>query len=491
VESVTSLPTSRLRRRVISAATYTAVPLAFGAILWFHAAGLVAPTPLWLVLALLIGTAPLNVAAALWLSRKPDDRIRHHLRAMSTALTTASITYSLGWGAVLIVAFAVGAAEVQRTAGATIARPHAFWGLVSIALGEVAVQLGWAPSVVSPGLSHAIAISGVGCLSIVLQVLETAATQTEQAHEEVLERGRYFEALIEHASDIIGVISIDGRIRSMSPAIATVLGYRPEEVSGRSVVELVHPDDVDALRAVVERAREGTESAPTIELRALHRDGGTRRLAATISIPHTESPEYIVNLHDITTQHALEERLRHDASHDSLTGLLNRKAFEDHYEAACSRAARQQASLGLLYIDLDGFKEINDSYGHHVGDSVLVEAGRRLADCTRREETLARLGGDEFAVLVEGVVDHRQVIALADRILESLADPLRDVVERTGLGASIGIAVSRDPGSLEDAARAAESPTLLSEADQAMYAAKRNGRHRWELSESSQALLLG
>jgi diguanylate cyclase (GGDEF)-like protein/PAS domain S-box-containing protein len=378
---------------------------------------------------------------------------------------------------------------VQRTAGSAIARPHAFWALAAILAGEGAVQLGWAPSVVPPALSHAIAISGVGCLSIVLRVLETAAEQTEEAHEEVLARGRYFEALIEHATDVIGVISVDGRIRSMSPAVTKVLGYTPEEVTQRSVVDLVHADDLDALRAVVERARLGEEPAPSIELRALHRDGGTRRLAATISVADTESREYIVNLHDITTQHALEERLRHDASHDSLTGLLNRKAFGDFYEAACSRAVRLQSSVGLLYIDLDGFKEINDSFGHNVGDTVLVEAGRRLASCIRREETLARLGGDEFAVLVEGVVDHRQVIALADRILHALADPLEQLVGAR-IGASIGIAVSRDPASLEDADRVADTPALLGEADQAMYAAKRNGRHRWELSESSQELLL-
>jgi diguanylate cyclase (GGDEF)-like protein/PAS domain S-box-containing protein len=468
-----------MRARLISAATYAATPLALGAIVWLHFAGYVADTPLWIVLLFLVGTAPINLMAAVWLSHAPSSRIRIHVRAISTALTTSTITYALGWGSVLIVAFAVGAAEVQRTAGSRISRPHAAWALFAIIGGEVAVALHWAPSVVAPGLSHAIAIAGVGCLTIVMRVLEVAAQQTEEAHDEVLARGAFFEALIAHASDIIGVIRLDGRIRSMSPAITTVLGYTPEEVAGRSVLDLVHPDDVARLLDVVSALSVGEGSAPCTQIRLVHRDGSDRRMAATVSIATTGEREFIVNLHDITTQQALEERLRHDASHDSLTGLLNRKAFGDFYDAACSRAARQHSSVGLLYIDLDGFKEINDSLGHHVGDSVLVEAGRRLSSCTRRGETLARLGGDEFAVLVEGVEEEREVTSLADRILQALALPLDDLGAETRIGASIGIALSHPPAP-EDQRPGA--PSLLSDADQAMYCAKRNGRQRWEMS---------
>ena len=482
VESVTSLTQSRMRQRLISAATYIATPVALGAIVWLHEKGYVADTPLWIVLAFLVVTAPLNLMAAVWLSHDPTNRVRLHVRAISTALTTSTITYALGWGSVLIVAFAVGAAEVQRTAGSRISRPHAFWALFAIIGGEFAVQVGWAPSVVEPGLSHAIAVTGIGCLAIVMNVLETAAHQTEEAHGEVLARGAYFEALIAHASDIIGVIAIDGRVRSMSPAITKVLGYTPDEVTGRNVLDLLHPEDLPRLLEVVEHVSTGEGPVPGTEIRAQHRDGTYRLLAATVSVATTGEREFIVNLHDITTQQALEERLRHDASHDSLTGLLNRKAFGDFYEAACSRAARQHSSVGLLYIDLDGFKEINDSFGHHVGDSVLVEAGRRLSSCTRREETLARLGGDEFAVLVEGVEDERQVTSLADRILDALALPLQELSDGTRIGASIGIALSHEPGSIEEAGHHPDTPSLLSEADEAMYCAKRNGRCRWELS---------
>jgi diguanylate cyclase (GGDEF)-like protein/PAS domain S-box-containing protein len=481
VEQVTGAP-REVRPRAISAATYAATPLAIGAILWLHHTGYVAKTPLWVVFAILLGTAPLNLLAAAWLAKRPRSTARLHLRAMSTALTTAAVTYSLGWGALLLVAFAVGAAEVQRTGGSRTARPHALWALLAVAAGEVAVQLRIAPTKISPGLSHAVAIAGLCCLAIVMRVLENAAEQAEAAQEALRDRNAHFEALIEHASDVIGVLTGDGRIRSMSPAVQKILGYSPEEVHGRFIRDFVHPDDLDLVRVVVRRAVTGVEDASNVEMRVLHRDGSVRVLSATISVARAPEHDLIVNLHDITTQQALEDRLRHDASHDSLTGLLNRKAFGDFYESACSRAARHEWSVGLLYIDLDGFKEINDSFGHNIGDAVLVEAGRRMSACTRGEEVVARLGGDEFAVLVESVAHEDEVVALAERILAELGRPILDLPPEIALGASIGIAVSADPGSSEGVTPGSEMTSLLTEADEAMYQAKRNGRSRWEMS---------
>jgi diguanylate cyclase (GGDEF)-like protein len=481
VGSVTG-SSSEVRPRFISAATYAATPLAVGAIFWLHHTRYVASTPLWVVFAILLGTAPLNLLAAAWLARKPRSRVRLHVRAMSTALTTAAVTYSLGWGALLLVAFAVGAAEVQRTGGSMTARPHALWALVAVAAGETAVQLGIAPTMIRPGLSHAVAIAGLCCLAIVMRVLENAAEQTEAAHDELRDRNAYFEALIEHASDVIGVLTEDGRIRTMSPAVQQILGYTPDEVRGRSMRDFVHPADLDQVRVVVGRAVTRVEDASNVEMRVLHRDGSVRVLSATVSLAKAPEHDLIVNLHDITTQQALEDRLRHDASHDSLTGLLNRKAFGDFYESACSRAARHEWSVGLLYIDLDGFKEINDSFGHNVGDTVLVEAGRRLSSCTRGDQVVARLGGDEFAVLVESVAHEDDVVALAERILAELRRPILDLPAEMTLGASIGIAISSDPGSSEGVTPGSEMTSLLTEADEAMYQAKRNGRSRWEMS---------
>jgi diguanylate cyclase (GGDEF)-like protein len=182
----------------------------------------------------------------------------------------------------------------------------------------------------------------------------------------------------------------------------------------------------------------------------------------------------VLNVHDITTQRDLESQLRHDARHDPLTGLLNRKAFGEASERSCVRATRSGDTVGMLYIDLDGFKQVNDTFGHDKGDRVLIEAGERLHDCLGEGETLARLGGDEFAVLIDSV-DGERPVELAEAILESLGRPIRGLPNDVRVGASIGIALRSSDG--------IEISTLMQDADAAMYMAKRNGRSRWEINE--------
>jgi diguanylate cyclase (GGDEF)-like protein len=227
---------------------------------------------------------------------------------------------------------------------------------------------------------------------------------------------------------------------------------------------------VEAFVAGMERHEEVAQ----IELRIRHRDGTMRLVVATLSSPAGWGDLIIVNLRDITRQRQLEERLRHDAAHDPLTGLLNRKSFGEACEAACAKAASLGHTVGMLYIDLDGFKQINDSFGHDLGDTVLIETAGRLSMCTNRGQRVARLGGDEFAVLIESLTDESEAIALAERILDSVSRPISVVADGVSVGASIGIALRSDEG--------IEMATLIREADAAMYTAKRNGRARWELS---------
>ena len=183
----------------------------------------------------------------------------------------------------------------------------------------------------------------------------------------------------------------------------------------------------------------------------------------------------MVNVHDITTQRRLEERLRHDAMHDPLTGLLNRGAFLESLHRACARADRDGHQLGVLYIDLDGFKQINDTFGHGIGDVVLVEAAHRLRANLRDGETIGRLGGDEFIVLLEGVPSREIVVEIADRLLGALERPIVDLPEVPPVSASIGIALC--------APNTHPAAEVLNRADDAMYAAKRDGRGRWALAD--------
>jgi len=190
----------------------------------------------------------------------------------------------------------------------------------------------------------------------------------------------------------------------------------------------------------------------------------------------TRSLEQALALRD-----GLERELRRQASHDSLTGLANRELLHSRVEQALARAGRQHGGVAVCFCDLDRFKMINDSMGHAVGDALLVAAARRITSTVRPSDTVARLGGDEFAVLMEDIDALDEAVVVAERIVAALREPF-DLPEREiRLSVSVGVAVA----TLETSTAA-----LLSEADQAMYAAKRGGRDRFALFEKSMRIQL-
>jgi diguanylate cyclase (GGDEF)-like protein/PAS domain S-box-containing protein len=465
-------------RRLASTAVYLSGPLAVLGIFWLQRRGLVADTPMWLLVGTILTSGVLNFAGTAWLERRPESEFRLQARIAASVLTTGAVIYMAGWGAVLLIGFALGSAELLRVAGSRATRPNMIWNVVAIVAGEICVALGIAPSMIDPELGHAIAATGGLCLLILTDVLGRSARTAEEAEAEVRDQKAQIEDLVERATDIIGVIRAGtGTVESVSPAIRTVLGYAPDEVEGRPIADFLDPAQVvgldDLLAEVV--ARRGVPV--TIEIRLRHRDDEHRTIVATLTCPNESWNDYIVmNLHDITTQRELEDLLRHDARHDHLTGLLNRAAFSDASARAAAAAARKECSVGMLYIDLDGFKQINDSLGHETGDRVLVETAARLAGCLHGGEVLARLGGDEFAVLIESVDCRGEAVIIAERILEAVAAPIPNLRDDVRVGASIGIAVRGNDG--------IEISTLMREADEAMYSAKRNGRARWEFCDS-------
>jgi len=465
-------------QRLASATVYVSGPLAILGILWMQRHGLVADTPMWILVVTIAAAGVFNLVGTAWLERKPESRVRLHLRIIASVLTTALVIYMAGWGSMLLIGFALGSAELLRVAGSRSSRPNMFWNLVAIVVGETMVAIGWAPSMIDPGLGHAIAITGGLCLLILTDVLGRSARTAEDAEAEVRARKAYIEDLVERAADIIGVIRAStGTVESVSPAIRTVLGYSADEVEGRPIADFLDPAQVIGLDALLAKVVEQRGIPTTIEIRLRHRDETHRTIVATLTCPNESWNDYIImNLHDITTQRELEDLLRHDARHDHLTGLLNRAAFSDASARAAVVAARKQRSVGMLYIDLDGFKQINDSLGHETGDRVLVETAARLSGCLRSGEVLARLGGDEFAVLLDSVDCRNEAVEIAERILRAVAAPIPNLRDDVRVGASIGIAVRSTDG--------IEISTLMREADEAMYSAKRNGRARWEFCES-------
>ncbi len=304
--------------------------------------------------------------------------------------------------------------------------------------------------------------------SAIVAALSKKAAQDARSEAEARLRTseERMRSLLEHAHD--AVISIDegGRVSQWNRAAERLFGWSPIETLGQPVADLIVPA---ALRSHVARlvaryaASERLEDAhQRVTLQAVDRAG--RELAVEISLTATRVAgrwELTAFGHDVTERRHLETKLREMALSDGLTGLANRRAFMEALEKAISRHARGGAPMALLFLDLDGFKQVNDHFGHHVGDLALQVFARRLEACVRKGDTVARLGGDEFVVLAEGIVSLEQARSIADKIVEAMKPPL----EGNGLllRASIGISLYRAP---------ADASQFLREADRAMYHAK-------------------
>jgi diguanylate cyclase (GGDEF)-like protein/PAS domain S-box-containing protein len=452
------------------AIVYAVVPIGAVAFWFFREYGLVASTPYWVVLLLLVLTAALNLITFAALDMHPGSRFYLHARLCVSALTTAAFLGVVGWGPLLVIGYAVGMAAMVEQAGAESWRLGFAWCAVGILLGEIAVTVGWAPTLIDPGLANAVAISGVICLFIVARVLGDKAARAEAAEVELRERGEHFESLIEHAVDVIAVLDLSGTIVFASPAVQSMLGVAPGDLEGCSIATLLEARDLAVVRSLLRRVIREPGALVTSEVAFRHVDGSLR--LAVVTMTHSDRTDGVVmNAHDVTVQRALEERLRSDALHDALTGLWNRSAFMEHADTALARASRDGSTIAVLFVDLNGFKQINDAFGHDFGDEVLADVALRLRRCLRNTELVARFGGDEFTVLVQGVERETQVVAIAERICSTLH---RDEDEEgLTLGASIGIVL--DTGGTVPVAE------LLRRADEAMYSAKRSG-HPWEIA---------
>jgi diguanylate cyclase (GGDEF)-like protein/PAS domain S-box-containing protein len=301
---------------------------------------------------------------------------------------------------------------------------------------------------------------------------------TEQVLTADLRRSQErFRSLVQNSADVNMVLRPDGMVEYESPAVERVLGFRPEEHEGRSASEFVHPDDVAWAEQLLAEVSPTPGAQVSVELRLRHADGSWRMVEA-VGRNLVDDPAVggiVVNYRDITARKALEEELRHQAFHDSLTGLANRALFTDRLEHALARTRRGTAPLAVLFVDLDDFKNINDSLGHGEGDAILQGAAQRLKGAVRAGDTIARMGGDEFAILVEDPPDSTAPLDVAQRLLAALQEPFDQAGKELFIHASIGVAVASGPR-----VTAAE---LLRNADVSMYTAKNNGKSRIELYE--------
>jgi len=287
-----------------------------------------------------------------------------------------------------------------------------------------------------------------------------------RAAEELRRSEARFRALTEHASDLVAVLDRDGVFRYASPSHARVLGRPAADLVGTPAVDLLHPRDVRRFRTETAAIVAWAGAVTATRCRLRHADGTWRTLEMAL-VNQLDDPAvggFIVNSRDVTERAHLEGQLRHQATHDLLTGLPNRALLDARAHKAAGRARREGRPAALLLLGLDRFKEVNDAFGRARGDALLCEVATRLARVVRAGDTVARVGGDEFAALLRGA-DAAGAERVGRDLRAALAEPLRVEGQALGLGASVGIALAPDHG--------ADGLALLRHADAALQAAKR------------------
>ena len=263
--------------------------------------------------------------------------------------------------------------------------------------------------------------------------------------------------------DAVCVVDINGHILFVNASFQRIFGYTEGEVLGQRIFELVHPDDRAATAAQAERVTAG-KLQRHFRNRYLHKDGHS----VDIQWSARWLPEHRVRIgvgREVTELRRLERELEHRANHDSLTGLANRDRLRLELQSAIDRSTRTGHGVAVLYLDLDGFKVVNDRLGHDAGDQVLREVALRLQRGVRQDDLVARVGGDEFVALLPGCRNAKAAEAIADNLRTCLLPPFRLTDSVFQLDASIGIACFPDDGT--------DAEALLAQADRAMYAAKR------------------
>lgn len=302
---------------------------------------------------------------------------------------------------------------------------------------------------------------------------EELESLNERERERTATERAVLRSLTSSVPDLLFVKSVDGVYRTCNHAFERMLGLREDEVLGRTVHDVLPGEMAVEITRIEQEVL--SSRAPDLREQWIVLPNGERRCLEMLRAPYFASNGTTLGLvgigRDVTQKKEADDLIWKQANFDTLTGLPNRRMLRERLEHEIRQADRARCSLGVLLIDLDHFKEINDTLGHKVGDDLLVEAARRISACTRESDTVARLGGDEFIVVLTRLNDARHAENVASKIIARLVEPfqLQDTVGY--VSASLGITTyPQDAQDVED---------LLKSADQAMYVAKRQGRNRF------------
>ncbi len=362
------------------------------------------------------------------------------------------------------------------------------WGRAWLGISLLSIVVGWAQPLVDTGYSGIDIFSACLYLFAFFFIFENyeSLKESQLANEGEQEVLRQTEERLRHALEGSGDAVWDWKPQTgefhYSRRFAEMLGYAEGEFGSHveRFFRIIHADDIlrykDELQAYLRRNTGHFVS----ELRLVCKDGSSKWMLCRGTVTRRdeagEATLMVGTFSDITLLKQHEKQLEHIAHYDALTGIPNRVLFADRLQQALAHTKREGSNLAVCYLDLDGFKLVNDTMGHEAGDTVLIEVTRRIKDTIRGDDTVARLGGDEFAVLLLGMNAADECAISLNRLLEAISQPIEIKNRLFEVSASIGVAIY--PGDEHDA------DTLLRHADQAMYAAKQSGKNRYYLYDA-------
>ncbi|MEK6663055.1 MAG: EAL domain-containing protein [Pseudomonadota bacterium] len=301
------------------------------------------------------------------------------------------------------------------------------------------------------------------------------AAVRRRAEHEAKESEERFRATFSQAAVGIAQVAPDGRWLRVNQRLCDIVGYSEAELLGKTFQDITYPDDLDTDLEYVRQMLAGEIRTFTMEKRYIRKDGALVWINLTVSLVRAAdgSPKYFISvIEDISRRKVTEAQLMHLATHDHLTHLPNRSLLQDRITQAIAHAERAERQMAVLFLDLDRFKNINDSLGHDVGDKLIIVLAERLRGIVRSGDTVARVGGDEFVIVITELQYETQAENVARKVLEVLAEP--EVVDGTELFLNGSIGISLYPRDGRDC------HTLLKNADAAMYRAKEAGRNQFQ-----------